>query len=130
MPAKITHIRSMIAKESDPSSPLWAGHVKEGDFVHPRMIQPDSLARLLAHTSLDQADMKDGEEIILPSKVTRADLGAERDGANGDDESLPEVEGLGIGSGKVEQGVRIGPHWFEVVPRNKVQSELVILTTK
>ena len=32
--------------------------------------------------------------------------------------------------GGVEKGVRVGWHWFEVMPVNKVQSELIELSNK
>jgi hypothetical protein len=148
MPAKLAHIRSLIAKESDSSSPLWTGHVETGDYVFPRMLQPDHISRLLGQSHspdgavrLDEADLMTGEKIVLPSEITRADQGLalEQGVDTDDDENLTGVAKLSMGKANghateqampVEKGVRVGPHWFEVVPRNKVQTDLAMLTIK
>lgn len=165
MPSKLTHIRALIAAESDPSSALWVGHLESGDFTLPRMMQPDHLYRLLAPGPLGPADgesglkgedLEPGEKVVLPSQITRADGGLELEQGLDDDgdEHLAGVARLSMGKANgnghlngagnrkvtgnggvegtmpVEKGVRVGPHWFEVVPRNKVQTDLAKLVVK
>jgi hypothetical protein len=134
----------MIASESDPTSLLWTGHVTQGDYVTPRIMQPDQLDRMLSSSDtgnrLWKHDLRPSESILLPGEVTRArqDLEMALD-ADEDPDLAGKVARLQLvsnggvtvsGDGSVEKGVRVGPHWFEVVPRNKVQTDLIRLTTK
>jgi hypothetical protein len=119
--------------------------VNEKDFMNARMIQPDHHSKLLAKNDergLKKEDMREGEGITLPGQVTRASVDIEM--ADHDEDPVAEMMGglsMGkanghsdgngnVGGGTIEKGVRVGPHWFEVVPRNKAQSDLVSLTTK
>lgn len=135
MPAKILHIRSMIALESDPSSILWRGHVNEGDFVRPRMMQPDSLSKLLAkERGLVSADLKEGEDIFQPTSqmksggINKSNLTLH--GAMEEPALSVAVDNEHIRAESDQGSVKDGPYGFEVVPRNKIQADLVILTTK
>jgi len=66
-------------------------------------------------------------KILLPSQVVRGAADKEHEGElpGGDD----GVDGL-VGKDGLAHGVRPGPHWFEVVPVNKVQNELLALSNK
>lgn len=138
IPAKIAHVRHLIAAEDDPSSLLWKGHVQGGDYVTPRMLQPDQLNAMVAAknnfgTRLEHADLRVGEKILLPSEVTR-----DNQHSGGSDTPSSEMsedtligEDRKFGSGThVEKGVPVGPHWFEVVPRNKIQTDLIEMLVK
>lgn len=113
----------MIASECDPSSLLWLGHVKEGDFVHPRMIQPDITSELLVKTDgLLLGDLRCSELITLPNDIKS---GGSDGGTKSGSGALKEEDKVSGGKGTA----RVGQHWFEVVPRNRIQAELVGLTT-
>lgn len=148
IPSKITHLRQLISSETDPSSVLWSGHVDadDNDFKLPRMIQPDHVHKLLIQPTagvervgrLDKGDLNKGEKVVLPSEVTRAESSLEKGEGQEDDEYVVQKSKMnGNGHGEngvggadvVEKGVRVGPHWFEVVPRNKIQTECVSMTT-
>jgi hypothetical protein len=40
----------------------------------------------------------------------------------------PHGNGIAHGKDGMTKGVRTGPHWFEVVPQNKVQNDLIKLS--
>ena len=120
MPEKILHIQKLLESENDPSSPLWTGHV-DTEAYKPKMFQP---------TNPDARAHVGGREIILPSEVVRgaADKESHDDGGElpgGDDGVMGPV-----GRDGLVHGVRTGPHWFEVIPINKVQNELLELSNK
>lgn len=132
IPNKILVIQNLLATESDPSSALWVGHVDTPTYSRPTLLQP---------TDVDaQSHIGEEYKVVLPSEVVRA---KEADHGDTDDQSLSEgeknempngVNGLpneaGQRDGQLVKGVRTGQHWFEVVPQNKVQDELVKLSVK
>lgn len=162
MPAKIAHIRELLKDESDPSSPLWTGHVLTGDYKQPRMVQPDRIETLLSAGKggasgegvgmrLERSDIREGETIVMPSEVVVSDPDHGQGGTDDEDEDEEEVingknghatssrtngarhvtvKNDAKGNGAPPKGVRVGSHWFEVVPRNKAQVELLELVTR
>ncbi|ORX37721.1 hypothetical protein BD324DRAFT_393615 [Kockovaella imperatae] len=100
MPNKITHLQAMIALESNPESALWPGHV---EHFEPKQAQPD-------HEAKHQMVMPDD---VVSSKHSSID-------SLGDD----------VLDDDPRNGVRVGPHWFEVVPQNDVQKRLIALSLK
>lgn len=140
IPGKLAHLKTLIGQESDPTSPLWAGHLEEGDYVAPRIVQPDALPHLVSNglgkRGLDSADLRVGERIVLPDEVARGS----RTGNSTPSSEISEDTLVGGGDkfsmgkfgveSQVEKGVQVGPHWFEVVPRNRVQADLILLLTK
>ena len=140
IPGKLAHLKTLIAQESDPTSLLWAGHLEEGDYIAPRLVQPDAFPHLvstgLGQRGLDSADLRMGERIVLPDEVARGSrTGNSTPSSEMSEDTLVE-NGDKFGMGKfgsesqVEKGVPVGQHWFEVVPRNKVQTDLILLMTK
>jgi hypothetical protein len=59
-----------------------------------------------------------GEEdkVVLPENIKETRFLETGKGANG--------------SGNTEKASNVGPHWFEVMPRNKVQEKLIEISTK
>ena len=140
IPGKLAHLKTLIAQESDPTSLLWAGHLEKGDYIAPRLVQPDAFPHLvstgLGQRGLDSADLRMGERIVLPDEVARGSrTGNSTPSSEMSEDTLVE-NGDKFGMGKfgsesqVEKGVPVGQHWFEVVPRNKVQTDLILLMTK
>ena len=100
MPNKITHLQELIAKENDSSSPLWPGHV---EHFHPVLLQPEA--------------MTEGPKPITPDDIIRS----KHDSA---------IEAGDYMDDDPKKGVRVGPHWFEVVPKNEIQSKLIDMSLK
>lgn len=139
IPHKIAHLRQLIAKEDDPTSLLWVGHLKQGDYVVPRMVQPDNVPRMITDTvagtkrGLVSADLRVGEHIILPDEVTRPsgrDLDSMTPSSEKSEDTLIGEETKFGPDTIVEKGVQVGSHWFEVVPRNKIQTDVITMTLK
>ena len=148
IPGKITHIRNLIAQEDDPSSLLYKGHVESGDYLVPRRVQPDTIPRLveasvgLQSRGLNPEDIRPGEDIVLPDDVvvpkkpvttqgpTPDRSGVSTPGSERSEDTLigdhvKLANGLaGLSIDPLEKGATPGPHWFEVVPRNKIQTDL------
>lgn len=77
-----------------------------------------------------------GERIVLPDEVARGSrTGNSTPSSEMSEDTLVE-NGDKFGTSKfgsesqVEKGVPVGQHWFEVVPRNMVQTDLILLMTK
>lgn len=147
IPSKIIHLRSLISSETDPKSILYVGHLETGDYAVPRMVQPDHIPLLIERSILDSGkglnpeDIRLGEKIVSPDDVVVAKgrvksvPGVLTPESEKSQDTLVEdhvkfmdrVDGLN----KVEEkGVTSGPHWFEVVPRNKIQTDLIHLLCK
>ena len=132
IPAKILHIKSLIAAESDPESVLFIGHTTTAAFV-PNKFQPaDALASL---------HLIEGQKITFPTEVDSVKAGSTT-GPNPKDLTIgaeiaetdtsvdAAMHGENISDPMPTKGVEAGPHWFEVVPLNKVQHEFVQLSIK
>ena len=102
MPNKIQTIQALVATENDPSSPMWPGH------VHSAAMQPVQMQPGAADPTIKVTMPND----ILRAKAVKADSISD---AMDDDP---------------EKGVRVGPHWFEVVPTNSIQSRLISFSLK
>ena len=120
MPAKIKSIQALLESESDPNSPLWPGHVDSLAFK-PTMLQPD-----------DPVLAKQDGKPVLPSDVVCAKGVRLEDGFDDDGEvnGHHTANGDKVDMSGVEKGVRTGPHWFEVVPQNSIQRELIKLSVR
>ena len=147
IPSKIIHLRSLISSETDPKSILYVGYLETGDYAVPRMVQPDHIPLLIERSILDSGkglnpeDIRLGEKIVSPDDVVVAKgrvksvPGVLTPESEKSQDTLVEdhVKFMDRADGlnKVEEkGVTGGPHWFEVVPRNKIQTDLIHLLCK
>lgn len=125
IPQAILRLRKLIKAESDPSSPLWIGHTKTGQYV------PEGM-KLYQPTDLALREL--GIEAVKPDQVatvmlTRAAKG-NSDGCHvptdGDDGEV-EVEDEVIPAERQERRegslIKAGDHWFEILPGNETQRE-------
>ncbi|OCF33557.1 hypothetical protein I317_03582 [Kwoniella heveanensis CBS 569] len=150
IPEKITHIRSLLKQEEDPSSPLFAGRAFEPSYTMPVLAQPridgqaggvvtsGKLDQLPEHAIREATENTSGDAIAS----TDADADADADtNANAGDVTgrykitLPSdivaTEVLaGEAQGEETKATKIGVHWFEIFATNQVQSECVLIIIK
>ncbi len=99
---------------------MWSGHTSTEAFKNHKLLQPTDpeVAKLgikpimpdqIVHTKHQELD-EDDEDHITQS-VTKG------------------MNGLGEGRG-IDRGVRTGVHWFEVLPTNQVQGQLIKISVK
>lgn len=137
MPHKIEHLQQLLDSQNDPNSLMWTGHMSQGDYIHPRVLQPgrnaapdgplpnDEIAKGVdeltvsngKHHVKQDVTMIDDRQVILPEDITIGTLPKDRNGE--DDDSECPKKGAGA--------ARVGQHWFEVVPRNTVHNQLIDL---
>ncbi|WVW86909.1 hypothetical protein I302_108964 [Kwoniella bestiolae CBS 10118] len=103
IPAKITTVQAIIDQEEDPSSPFYKGQVFEVAYTDPKILQPSELIASDAHPK-GEGELG-SEKLILPQDITKP---GPNDG----------------------EGVRMGPHWFEVVRVNPVQVKCMEIVTR
>lgn len=133
MPQNIARLQALLDSQNDPSSLMWVGQMTQGDYIAPRLLQLAQVHAVDGKSPLvhgvealsitngehsnpgKEARMVDGREIILPQDIT---VGASGKHVIDDDESDCPKKGEG-------RCARVGPHWFEVVPRNKVHNQLM-----
>jgi hypothetical protein len=113
IPNRILRIQQLIDEETDPASLLYEGHLETPEYTHPVILQPtDSAVASL---------IPPGRKVISPDDTVYA-RGAEI--VSVDEEVDKGEEGCNPRSGKM------GVHWLEVVPGNKVQAELTNLVAR
>lgn len=153
IPEKLTSLQRLLDTESDASSPLWPGHVESTIYIQPLLLQPtdERVQRVLTKGAevvlpsevvrakgADYGDVDDDRTSDGGEKRTTDDVHSKRDGnghgqgyndgSNG--HSNGNVRQDGGENGQLVKGVRTGPHWFEVVPQNKIQGDLIKLSVK
>jgi hypothetical protein len=115
-----------MQEDSDPTSVFWAGHLDSGAYIPQgvKLYQPHDVAL---------GELGEGEaavEVIQPSEVARIgkvllDQGYVGGRDAGDDNRNGHSDGKMNGNSLGESVAKAGDHWFEVLPGNKVQREVV-----
>ena len=117
MPEKITHLQNLLASETDSSSLLWKQHIHTEAFTKPVLKQPT------------EPDFKG----VTPDEVVRAkgiDL-ANNENDIGEEPISEGMDGMDLGTKRgIERGIKVGPHWFEVIETNEIQVQLIKLAVK
>lgn len=126
MPSKILHLQALLESESDPNSPLYTGHVLTPAYTNPIMIQP---------THVDAATLTAGRDVVLPmdvDSVLKSDDGDDHveHSRKYEQTSLANGKDVVAGARSATKGAQAAAHWFEVVPQNQVQHELINLSVK
>ncbi|WVF68247.1 hypothetical protein IAT40_003012 [Kwoniella sp. CBS 6097] len=139
MPEKIEHIRSLLKKEEDPSSPLYSGRAFEPSYTMPVLAQPriDGQGGIVTSGKADSLPEHAIKETQQGSDGDGTDNGGEGNG-NGSGKhkiTLPSnivaTEVLaGEAEGEETKATKIGVHWFEIFATNEVQSECVTIIIK
>ncbi|OCF61976.1 hypothetical protein L486_01642 [Kwoniella mangroviensis CBS 10435] len=102
IPAKIVEIQKLIDQEEDPSSPFYKGQVFEVAYTDPKILQPSEMTQ---RSQPDREGELGKEKLVLPQDITKPEA---NDG----------------------EGLRMGPHWFEVVQVNPVQVKCMEIVTQ
>jgi hypothetical protein len=139
MPASIIRLQSLIAQESDPSSPFWIGQVDQGLYLadNLKMYQP---GQIIPGNNVKQVVRPGDIKGVLTQVGLEGDLGVGKevqadmqDGmiSRGSGEGVVDLDQSTSGVTAEVQGVdmkqKVGVHWFEIFPRNANQEEVMKL---
>lgn len=141
MPDTILRLQALIAKEDDPTSPLWGGQVNQGQYLA-QNIQLDLRRKFPApggkSATVKSAAIRDGDQILEGQEEEDTALephqdgqpDGESDGGDFDEENLTsKIDGDkqdsaagGLVSGG---GIKPGTSYPFALEKNKVQAEVV-----
>jgi hypothetical protein len=137
MPASITRLQALIEQEQDSSSPLWIGRIEEGVYVadnlrlyQPGQAVPGTVPQIVRPTDIKGIMSQGGlEEVAGLEKTVVEDM---QDGmiSRGSGEGIVELKESTSTTNElvgVDMKQKVGVHWFEIMPRNTNQEEVIKL---